>query len=156
LSRCDVPDLALLPQRYAGVRDVRFRAGMELSLLHLGLWLFAALRCLHLVPNWRRFAAALKACSDVLMHLGSDAGAMHVCVEGTTPAGKSVQRTWQLIAEQGDGPFVPALAAAALIRKMAAGTIDRRGAMPCIGLLTLEDFLREAVELHIRTETVEL
>jgi saccharopine dehydrogenase-like NADP-dependent oxidoreductase len=37
-AACDVPDLELFPERYAGVRTVTFRASLEVSLQHYGLW----------------------------------------------------------------------------------------------------------------------
>jgi hypothetical protein len=37
LSPCDVPDLTLLPAHYPGRPNVRFGAGLELVLLHLGM-----------------------------------------------------------------------------------------------------------------------
>ena len=42
LADCDIADLALFPQRYPGIERVRFGAGLELSVLHLGLWCPAA------------------------------------------------------------------------------------------------------------------
>jgi saccharopine dehydrogenase-like NADP-dependent oxidoreductase len=43
-AACDVPDLALLPARYPGVRTVQFRAALEVGAQHLALWSVAALR----------------------------------------------------------------------------------------------------------------
>ena len=63
-------------------------------------------------------------------------------------------RTWHLVATEGDGPHVPTLAAAALVRKFAAGEVPFVGARPCIGLLRLEDFEREAHGLNIRMAEV--
>jgi saccharopine dehydrogenase-like NADP-dependent oxidoreductase len=39
LSACDAPDLVLLPRLYPSLKSVEFYAGLELTLLHLGLWL---------------------------------------------------------------------------------------------------------------------
>ncbi len=36
-ANCDIPDLDLLPAKY-GIKRIRFSAGMEVSLIHLGLW----------------------------------------------------------------------------------------------------------------------
>lgn len=43
-AACDVPDLALFPARYPGVRTVQFRAALELGVQHMALWFAAALR----------------------------------------------------------------------------------------------------------------
>jgi hypothetical protein len=152
LSPCDVPDLTLLPQRYAGTPVVRFEAGLELGFLHRGMNLMAWMVRMRLVNDWSRHAPVLKAAADQFRHWGSDAGAMHVAVRGRDMRGAAVSRTWQLVATHGHGPFVPTLAAAAMVRKLKKGQAVP-GASPCIGLLNLDDFTREMDGLSIRTET---
>ncbi len=149
LSPCDVPDLMLLPARYAGSPRVRFGAGLELALMHRSMNAMAALARLGLVPDWSAHAGWLTRVADALRGFGTDAGAMHVQVRGLDEDGLRVERTWQLVATDGDGPSVPTLAAAALVRKLADGTLARTGAMPCVGLLALADFEREAQSLRV-------
>lgn len=149
LSPCDVPDLVLLSPRYTGNPRVRFGAGLELNFLHRGMNFMAMLSQLGVVRNWADHADILKRMADWFRHWGSDAGAMHVSVTGTDDTGRAVTRVWHLVATQGDGPFVPTLAAAALVRKLAAGEVPPAGARPCIGALALNDFLAEAHGLHI-------
>lgn len=153
LAQCDVPDLQLLPARYPGVRTVTFRGGLELRWLHFGAWLMAAMRRARLVRNWSRYSVALKAFSDLFLRFGTDAGAMHVELEGIGKDGATLRRCWTLVATGGDGPFVPTLASAALIGKLARGAIAFRGACPCIGLLTVQDFIDAAEGLAITTQT---
>jgi hypothetical protein len=62
--------------------------------------------------------------------------------------------TWTLIAGHGDGAQVPCAAAIVLARKLAAGTLAARGAMPCLGLFSLDECLRALDGFDIRT-TVE-
>ena len=150
-SPCDVPDLALLPARYAGHPTVRFGAGLELDFLHRGMNLMASMARLGLVKNWADHAQWLKHAADLFQTWGTDAGAMHVCVSGRTPEGHTVSREWQLIATHGDGPYVPTLAASALVRKIHAGGQAFAGAMPCVGLLALEDFALEMQNLQMAT-----
>ncbi|MOA17032.1 hypothetical protein D3C78_1372720 [compost metagenome] len=64
------------------------------------------------------------------------------------------ERSWVLVAGSGDGPFVPTLAAAALVRKLARGALVRSGARPCMGLLTLEDFMLETEGLDIQMREI--
>jgi hypothetical protein len=151
LSPCDVPDLALLPDRYAGKPKIRFGAGLELGLLHRGMNLMAWLTRRGLVRDWSRHADVLKAAADLLRHAGSDAGAMHVTLSGRDARGKAVERAWQLVATGGDGPYVPTLAAAALLTKLQGGVLAP-GARPCLGLLTLDDFAAACDGLSIRME----
>lgn len=154
LSPCDVPDLALLPARYAGHPEVRFGAGLELRLLHRAMNVMAWMTRRGLVTNWAAHARPLKRIADLVRHLGSDAGAMHVAVTGRAPDGNRMTRQWQLLALEGDGPYVPTLAAAALVRKLRDGdTALAPGARACLGMLSLEDFAREAQGLRIAFST---
>ena len=149
LSPCDVPDLALLPARHAGAPAVRFGAGLEIGLLHRAMNLMAWCTRRGLVRDWSRHAGPLKAVADWLRHAGTDAGAMHVSLRGLDAQGSLVQRRWQLIATDGDGPHVPTLAAAALVDPLRCGQIAP-GARPCLGLLTLDDFQAQCDGLAIR------
>jgi len=149
MSPCDVPDLALFPRRYAGTPHVRFGAGLELRFLHRGMNVMAALARAGLVNNWARHARWLKTASDWFLNWGSDVGSMHLHVEGSHADGTSRSRLWHLLAIRGDGPYVPTLAAAALVRRFLEGKLPQRGAMPCVGLLTLDDFARETDGLAI-------
>ncbi len=150
-SPCDVPDLVLLPSRYPGQPKVRFGAGLELEFLHRGMNLMALIVRLGWINNWAAHAQWLKRAADLFQTWGTDAGAMHVSISGTTAEGQTVSRAWQLLATQGDGPYVPTLAASALIRKIHVGGQALAGATPCVGLLTLEDFALEMKGLHITT-----
>ena len=38
VANCDIPDLELFPARYAGVRSVRFSAGVGLRITQFGTW----------------------------------------------------------------------------------------------------------------------
>ena len=67
--------------------------------------------------------------------------------------GRPLRRCWTLVALDGDGPFGPTLASAALVAKLARGELAFRGATPCVGLLTVHDFLDAAKGLAITMET---
>jgi hypothetical protein len=153
LSPCDVPDLALLPPRYPGTPKIRFGAGLELEFLHRGMNLMATAVRWRLVRNWATHARLLKRAADLFKAWGSDAGAMHVQVAGTDEQGAEAIRAWELLATDGHGPFVPTLAAAALVQKLATGALTTTGATPCIGLLSLDDFAEAASGLNITTTT---
>ncbi|MBC7601631.1 MAG: saccharopine dehydrogenase NADP-binding domain-containing protein [Ramlibacter sp.] len=153
LSPCDVPDLALLPARYAGKPQVRFGAGLELKFMHFGMNGMAWLVKAGLMRNWSRHAVLLKRIADWFQHWGTDAGAMHVSLSGFDAQGRNVMRSWQLLALHGDGPYVPTLAASALVRKLAAGEQLPVGAMPCVGVLSVQDFERECKGLAITMRT---
>ncbi len=139
LAYCAVPDPLLLPQRYPGLEQLNFRAGVELRRMHFGLWLGAWLVRLRLLSSLTPFAQFAKRTSERWLTAGSDAGAMHVRLRGIDRQGAAHELLWQLIAENGDGPFVPAAAAATLVRLLAQGRINVRGAQPCVGLVPLDE-----------------
>lgn len=154
LALCDVPDLSLLPERYPDVRSVMFRAGIDLAMLHVGLALLAKGRRYRLLPNLGRLASPLQWIAERFRRFGSDDGAMHVELVGDA-GGRRLALRWTLLATAGDGPYVPTLAAAAVVRRLASGSLRVRGAQPCIGLLRLDDFWQHAGRLSITTRVDE-
>ena len=109
----------------------------------------ALLTQLGLVPGWFIHADKLKRAADGFKTRGTDAGTMHVAVTGPSVNAGARTRRWHLVATQGDGPCVPTLAAAALIRKLRIGEGALVGARPCVGLLCLDDVVQESEGLHI-------
>ena len=53
---------------------------------------------------------------------------MFVAVQGTGPGGERIERSWHLLAEGDDGPLIPSMAAAAIIRHCLAGRLPAAGA----------------------------
>ncbi|MGY4494059.1 saccharopine dehydrogenase family protein [Pseudomonas sp. TE3610] len=143
-AACDVPDLALFPARYPGVREVSFHAALELRIQHLGLWLVAGLRRLGLPLPIARNAGRLNRLANVLLdRFGSDLGGMRVRLKGRHSDGHPVECTWHLTAPDGNGPEIPCMATVLLACKLARGELTQTGAMPCMGLLTLDEFTPE-------------
>lgn len=151
LSPCDVPDLDVLQGRYPGDPRIWFGAGLELAFLHWGMNAMAWVVQKGFVRNWAGSAMWLNTIADWFRHWGTDAGAMHVQLAGLASDGTPVIHTWELVASAGDGPYVPTLAASALIRLMASGATLQTGARPCVGLLRLEHFAAEMQGLAIHT-----
>lgn len=154
LARCDVPDLTLFPARYAGVRRVRFEAGLELALAQGAFWLLAAAVRLRLIDNASRFAGMLQRWGRRFDWLGSDVGGMHVGLSGTDQKGLAARIDWHLVARRGHGPEIPCIPAIVVARKLAAGTLALRGAQPCTEMMTLAEFAEAAVPLDIAWRTV--
>jgi hypothetical protein len=138
---CDVPDLAIFPARYPGVRDVRFGAGVEWAPVQMGLWLLALLVSARVISDAARLAGPLRSAGRALEPLGTGRSAMSVRVSGTDASATAITRTWELAAANDEGINIPCMAAVALARKLARGEIAARGAMPCVGLVSLEDYL---------------
>jgi hypothetical protein len=151
LSACDAPDLVLLPKLYPSLKTVEFYAGLELSLLHVGLWLLSLPVRWGWLKSLTPLGRPLRWIADRLHALGGDRGGMLVDVVGIDQDGAPSVYRWRLIAEQGQGPFIPAAAAAALVRKMAGGEAPRPGAYPCLGILGVDEILDVVAHLPVFT-----
>jgi hypothetical protein len=135
-SLIGAPDLLLFPERYRA-RSVLFHAGLELKLMHLGLWLLAWPVRLGIARSIAPLAGALKRIADLLEPFGSDRGGMVAYAVGRDQAGRAVERRWTLIAEAGDGPEVPPTPALLLANALLGGQRLAPGARPAAGALTL-------------------
>ena len=144
-----VPDLELFPGHYPGVETVTFRAGPELPHEHFALRGMAWMTRLGLVRDWSLHAAMFDKLGRRAQRFGSDVGFMQVNVAGFARGGTLIERRWDLIARSNHGPQVPCIPAIALARKILDGNIECRGAMPCLGLIGIEDFAREALGFDI-------
>ncbi|MFZ2003754.1 MAG: saccharopine dehydrogenase NADP-binding domain-containing protein, partial [Stellaceae bacterium] len=87
LSLCETPDLDLVPERFAPRQAAVFRAGLELSAMHLGLYLGGILVSARLLPSLVPFAKPVRWMAERMKGLGSDRGGMVVEVRGIDAAG---------------------------------------------------------------------
>lgn len=152
MANCDIPDLDLLPERY-DVQSVRFSAGLELSALHLGLWGLSWLVRLGLPLNLPYLAKPLLQISNWFDKMGSADGGMHVVITGKDHAGAPHARKWFIIAFDGYGPQIPTIPAIILARNLAQEGKTLVGAMPCVGLVTLDEYLAELRKFPVKTFT---
>ena len=151
-SLAETPDLDLLPARFHVRRDAIFRAGLELSILHLGLWTLSLLRRARLVPTLDPLAVVLGEAAGLVAPLGTDRGGMVVSAEGLDAGGAPRLARWSLCAEAGSGPHTPAAPAAATLRALLDGKLGEPRATPCVGLVELDAILHELRGLPIRTQ----
>ena len=155
LSLIDVPDMSLIPPRYPALRQLAVRAGHEVPLVHHTLRLLAVLVRIGLIRDLASHAPMMLRMAAWFDRFGSNNGAMHVRLRGRGNDGQLQSRTWTLIAENGDGPRIPTMAAILLTKKLlnvpGFAPIASRGAMPAMNLLTLQEFEREWRTLAIRT-----
>lgn len=149
LANIDIPDLELFPARYAGVRNVRFQAGLELPLLHFVMATMAQLAKWGVVADWSRWAALMLKARRPLIAFGSDVGGMRIELTGKSHSGEKKHLLWTLCAKHGVGPYIPTLSAIILAGKLLRGEIAERGAMPCLGLFSLAEFDAEAAPMGI-------
>lgn len=149
LANVDVPDLVLFPQRY-GVQDsVRFQAGLELGVLHHSMRAMAWLAKRGVVKNWAPLAKWIVRASDVFLPFGTGHGAMRIVVKATGHSGEEKTVQWTLYAPDGVGPYIPTLAPSIVVHSMLDGALQHTGAMPCLGLFSVDQFDQWAKPLGI-------
>jgi hypothetical protein len=152
LSLCETPDLDLVPARFAPRQSAIFRAGLELSVMHLGLYAASLMVQAGLLRSLAPLAGLLRWTAERLKGFGSDRGGMMVVAAGKAADGAPAGAVWSLVAERGDGPVIPTLPALAAIRALADGRIAQAGARPCVGVLDLDTIAREFAPYRITTE----
>jgi hypothetical protein len=150
LSLCDTPDLELFPDRYRVRERVIFRGGLELPVLHLGLWGASQFVRLRILPALSLFSEMARDLADLVVGYGTDQGGMIVEAKGLDSNGAPISRVWTLIAEGGDGPNIPVLAAFVCLKKL--NTLAP-GARPCMGEVSLKEFEALFSRFRIATQT---
>lgn len=154
-SLVDVPDLQVLPPEHRMLSDIWIGAGPVPEALHRILNLLAKTRaCLRfpsLEPLSRLFHAVLN-----LAKVGEHRGGMYVHARGLS-GGAPVERSWHLLAEGDDGPFIPSMAIEAIVRKLLEGERPSSGARAASHALDLADYDRlfagRTIETGFRDET---
>jgi saccharopine dehydrogenase-like NADP-dependent oxidoreductase len=141
LANCDVPDLELFPQRYAPVGTVVFRAGVAMRVGMFSTWAASWLVRAGLMKSVLPYVPRLRRAALAIERFGSTCSGMHVTVSGLDTQSRPASRTWWLLARNNHGPQVPCFPAIALARKLLRGEVSTRGAMPCMGLLTVDEIL---------------
>ena len=150
MANCEIPDLDLLPEKY-GIKSIRFSAGMESTALHLGIWLISWLVRLGLPINLAKHATVLWKLSTVFDWMGTVDGGMHMQIKGKNKDGKPHERKWFIIGKKNDGPNIPTIPAIILAKKLFAGKLDVLGAVPCVGMVTLDEYIDElkGFDIHV-------
>ncbi|MDR7376611.1 saccharopine dehydrogenase-like NADP-dependent oxidoreductase [Rhodoferax ferrireducens] len=151
---CDIPDLELFPARYGVAQRVMFRAALEVGLAQRAFAVLAALRSWRLMPQPAVLAGLLNRTATLLDFMGTALGGMVVRVQGLNGAGQAARRAWHIAADNDHGPEIPCMAAILLARRLARAEPMPVGAMPCMGLLKLEEFGSEFVRWGMVTEIV--
>ena len=152
-SACDTPEQELLVTRYRPSASAEFVAGMELSILHVGLWLLSLPVRGGWIRSLRPWSKPLLTVARWLLPFGTDKGAMLVEATGIDGEGKPVAANWRLNADGNRGPYVPVLAAVALARRWRDGGTLEAGARACTEIIELEEFDQDFGALGIATQT---
>ncbi len=152
MANCDIPDLDLLPRKY-GIKSIQFSAGLELGILHFGLWglgvLVRAFGALGISIDLSRYSDFFYNSAKWFDRFGSDDGGMFVILSGTDKNGQRLVRKWFIIAKNGDGPHIPTIPAIILAQKLVLGELKFNGAAPCVSMVPLNEYLAELAEYEI-------
>lgn len=156
-GNCDVPDLDLFPRRYPEVRSIRFAAGHELKILHAGTWMLSWLVRLGFVRSLDAHAERLLRVAFLFDRFGSSRSGFHMFLAGEGLDGRPRRVRFFIIARSGHGPFIPCLPSILLAGKLARGEVPVRGAMPCLDLIGLDEYLGalEGLDIAVHEDTVD-
>ena len=144
-SLVDVPDLRVLAKIRPDAQKIWVGAGPVPEILHRILIAFA----------WSVRMGLLKTLSPlanlmdwVVAHVrwGEHRGGMFVEIEGD-----EFNRSWHLLAEGQDGPYIPSMGIEAVIRKILEGRIPEAGARTALEDLSLDDYNRVFAQKTIYT-----
>lgn len=137
-SLVDVPDLRVLPAANPDLKDLWIGAAPQPRFLHRLLTLLALTRARLRLPS----LAPLAPLAHWLLNLhprGEHRGGMFLAAKGHRD-GQPTSLSWHLLAEGDDGPLIPSMAVALLVRKLRQGLAPAPGARAGIGSLTLADY----------------
>jgi len=151
LAHCiEVPDVRLFPEFFKA-RSVVFRAGLELGVLNWSLSTIALVRRMWRFEVTPFRTQVFRRAADLFLPFGTDRGGMRVRVVGLL-RGKPVQREWRLVAQAGDGPFIPAIASRAVIN-----SLDQivTGARPCLAEVSRAQLEAAMSDLEVSFEIEE-
>ncbi len=148
-SLVDVPDLQVIPASFNDIRDIWMGAGPVPEFLHRVLNLLAKLRARFGLPSYLPLAPVFYQVLN-LMKFGEHRGGMFIEVAGSSNQGEE-RRSWHLLAEGDDGPYIPSMAIELIVRKLIDGTRPENGARPAVSELSLSDYDRAFANRKIYT-----
>ncbi len=142
-SRCfslmDVPDISVMPKLWPGLNSMWMGAGPVPGIFHAAFRWLAWLVRLRLLPTLSPLAPLFHFVSRTL-RWGEHRGGMFVSITGRQHGGETIERSWHLIAEGDDGPYIPSMAIEGIIRRSLAGGNPQKGARACTIELELDDY----------------
>lgn len=137
-SLVDVPDLQLFPRHYTGMTDIWVGVGTVPELLHRLLTALAQVRAAISLPSLEPLTPIIHRAVSYA-RFGEHRSGMFIETTGRRHS-QPITLSWHLIAEGNDGPYIPAMAVTAIIRKLLKGEKRDPGARPAITELSLADF----------------
>ena len=149
LGNCDVPDLTIFPKRYPELKSIRFYAGLEIPFIHITLWALSWLVRIGVIRNLEKAAPLLLRTSFLFDWLGTPNSAFHMTLSGKDKGGAEKCTIFELLAGSGDGPYIPCMPAILMAKKLVKGEVSEVGAYPCVGFISLDEYLDALSEMDI-------
>ncbi len=148
LGNCDIPDLELFPKLYPSLKTIHFQAGLELKSLQIVLFLMSWLVRIRLLPSLDKIAKLMLSISHLFNRFGSNNTGFYMRLDGIDNKKNPLTIRFDIYAQSGDGLYIPCIPAIllteALIKKETS-----LGAMPCVGLISLESYLAKLHDLGL-------
>lgn len=141
-------DAHLMQARFKPTSRVTFQAGLESPLEQWGVMALAKLRQWGLIKKAARLVPWLVKGRSLTRHFAGKSGGMVVTVRGLDARGLWSETQWSLLAQNGDGPNVPALPAVAAIRMLLSSELTA-GARVSAGDIPLQRIEAEYAGLAI-------
>jgi len=132
-SLVDVPDLQVLPPEHPSLQSIWMGAGPVPEVLHRALNYLAIARAKLNLPSLAPLSPLFHLILN-LMKFGEHRGGMFIHAKG-----ENAEMSWHLLAEGDDGPYIPSMSIAALVRKQLCGTRPENGARPATNALDLAE-----------------
>ncbi|WP_455927776.1 saccharopine dehydrogenase family protein [Pseudomonas capeferrum] len=140
LANVDVPDMDIFASRY-GAHTLSFKAGAGLKLGGVANGLLAQALRMGIVRDHATWAARLHRLGTWFERFGDGKSAMYIDVHGLGTDGQPLSLAVQLTALNDKGPEIPSCAAVALAIKIAQGYVPEPGARPCVGEITVDEYM---------------
>jgi Saccharopine dehydrogenase NADP binding domain len=153
IAPVETADVELVAPHFNVQKKLLFQAGLESPIEQWGIIALSHVKRLGLLGNLTGLTPLLQFARKFTRLFTGDRGAMVVTATGLDQNGKTVAGEWQLFANNGDGPNVPVMAAAAAVKALLRNEIPA-GARACINVLPLaaieEEMKRYQIETSIR------
>ncbi|CDZ76290.1 Saccharopine dehydrogenase [Legionella massiliensis] len=152
LGNCDVPDLALFPERYPQLKTIQFQAGLELKPLQLILFTLSWLVRLRLFLSLDKCAETMLRISRWFNAIGHDNTGFYMDLFGHDLQQQPKHLRFDIYAQHGDGLYIPCIPAILLAERLCEENLRLTGASACVGQISLQDYLNciKKLELDIR------
>ena len=146
----DLPDLRLLKRVVPQTENTWLGAAPVPAIYHATLRVLARLVKIGLLNSISSLAPLMAFVMNRLAW-GEHRGGMFVEIRGEDNACNPVCRSWHLVAEGADGPSIPSMASAGIIRNYLNGHMPVPGARPAFEDHELQDFEYFFAQMNIHT-----